>query len=151
MPGPPPPVLPVNPAPPPPLPVDPPVEILPVPETTQAPNPFVSNPFVDNMGGTAGSANDPYGITQARPRPNLFSGPQGGPFRRPRVITYLDKGRTVKRAKKKRLLLKLALPSLPFRAGHLKLFHRLYLAILNLCKLQIFSGQCGGRGLRFAI
>jgi hypothetical protein len=65
------------------MPGPPPVEILPVPETTQAPNPFVSNPFVDNMGGTAGRADDPYGITQARPRPNLFSGPQGGPFRRP--------------------------------------------------------------------
>ena len=90
----------------------------------------------------------PMGLRKHVQRLTYLADPKEDRLGDPRVITYLDKGRTVKRAKKKRLLLKLALPSLPFRAGHLKLFHRLYLAILNLCKLQIFSGQCGERGLR---
>ena len=44
----------------------------------------------------------------------------------PSVITYLDKEVTVKSTKMKRLLLKLALPSLLSRAGHLRPFHQLY-------------------------
>ena len=78
MPGPPPPVLPVMP--PPPGPGE--GELLPNPDLPYS-GPTSGNPFAGNMAGTAGTANDPYGITQARPTPNLFSGPQSGPFRRP--------------------------------------------------------------------
>ena len=82
MPGPPPPVLPVMP--PPAVIDDGPIGLLPY-EDDVLPysGPTSGNPFAGNMAGTAGTATDPYGITQARPTPNLFSGPQSGPFRRP--------------------------------------------------------------------
>ena len=88
-----PPPLPVVPGPPPPLPVmpGPPPPVLPVmpPPPPSGPGqgelmPFAGNPFAGNMAGTA---NDPYGITQARPTPNPISGPQGGPLRRPYATT----------------------------------------------------------------
>ena len=88
-----PPPLPVVPGPPPPLPVmpGPPPPVLPVmpPPPPSGPGqgeltPFAGNPFAGNMAGTA---TDPYGITQARPTPNPISGPQGGPLRRPYATT----------------------------------------------------------------
>ena len=48
-----------------------------------------------------------------------------------RVITYLDKGRTVKSTKKKRLRLILGRPTQLFRAMRLRLFRLLYWAKLG--------------------
>jgi len=96
---PPPPPVPVLPPPPPPIPLPPPLPVvpgpppvlpvMPPPPTIMDPNlpfsgPTSGNPFAGNMAGTA---NDPYGITQARPTPNPISGPQGGPLRRPYATT----------------------------------------------------------------